>query len=98
MTERSAVPPEEPGGSPRTDPRLTARGGRPISRKSLLRAAVAASAVPLVAGGGAALARDTGAGAVPLAPTPACDDGDDPTPTRWRAPTSNPTPRRAPAW
>ncbi len=42
MTERSAVPPEEPGGSPRTDPRQTAPGGRPISRKSLLRAAVAA--------------------------------------------------------
>ncbi|MYU37613.1 dioxygenase [Streptomyces sp. SID8358] len=86
MTERSAVPPEEPGGSPRTDPRLTARGGRPISRKSLLRAAVAVSAVPLVAGGGAALARDTGSGAVPLAPTPACDDGDDPTPDQMEGP------------
>lgn len=64
MTERSAVPPEETGGTPRNDSRQTT--GRPISRKSLLKAAVAASAVPLVVGGGAALARDAGpAGTTP---------------------------------
>lgn len=38
-----------------------------------------ATAVPLFAGGGVALARDTGASGAPLAPTPDCDDGDEPT-------------------
>ncbi|KDQ68029.1 carbohydrate-binding protein [Streptomyces halstedii] len=85
MTERSAVPPEETGGTPRNDSRQAT--GRPISRKSLLKAAVAASAVPLVVGGGAALARDAGrAGTTPLALTPSCDDGDDPTPEQMEGP------------
>lgn len=52
---------------------------RPISRKSLLRAALVATAVPLFAGTGVALARDTRATGLPLAPTPDCDDGDEPT-------------------
>ncbi|MCX4771680.1 MULTISPECIES: carbohydrate-binding protein [unclassified Streptomyces] len=52
---------------------------RRISRKTLLKAALVATAVPLFAGTGVALARDTGSTGVPLAPTPDCDDGDDPT-------------------
>ncbi|WP_405810788.1 dioxygenase [Streptomyces sp. NBC_01520] len=80
MTERSAVPPE---GSDGTSP--AGSRGRPISRKSLLRAAVAAGAVPLVAGG-VALARDTGSDGSPLALTPACDDGDGPTHEQMEGP------------
>jgi protocatechuate 3,4-dioxygenase beta subunit len=53
---------------------------RPISRKNLLRAAVAAgAAVPLLATGTVALARDAGTQGRDLTPTPFCDDGDDPT-------------------
>ncbi|CAL9420594.1 carbohydrate-binding protein [Streptomyces sp. Tu 3180] len=60
---------------------------RRISRKSLLRAAVAAgAAVPLLATGTVALARDAGARGGPLAPTPFCDDGDDPTPDQMEGP------------
>ncbi|MEZ7001944.1 carbohydrate-binding protein [Streptomyces sp. AD55] len=59
-----------------------------ISRKALLKAAVAAgAAVPLLVGGGSALARD--AARTPgrtLAPTPYCDDGDDPTPDQMEGP------------
>ncbi|MER7724601.1 carbohydrate-binding protein [Streptomyces sp. NPDC096323] len=62
-------------------------GDRPISRKNLLKAALAATTVPLLAGGGVALARDTGsAGVLPLAPTPDCDDGDDPTHDQMEGP------------
>ncbi|WP_407111272.1 carbohydrate-binding protein [Streptomyces sp. DSM 116494] len=60
---------------------------RPISRKNLLRAAVAAgAAVPLLATGTVALARETGSRGRPLAPTPYCDDGDDPTPDQMEGP------------
>ncbi|MFF2958614.1 carbohydrate-binding protein [Streptomyces sp. NPDC057963] len=52
---------------------------RRISRKTLLKAALVVGAVPLLAGGGVALARDAGSGGRPLAPTPNCDDGDGPT-------------------
>ncbi|MFF9350262.1 carbohydrate-binding protein [Streptomyces sp. NPDC014734] len=52
---------------------------RRISRKTLLKAALVAGAVPLLAGGGVALARDAGTSGKPLALTPDCDDGDDPT-------------------
>ncbi|MFD9539578.1 carbohydrate-binding protein [Streptomyces sp. NPDC060022] len=69
--------PEAPDGTP---------GDRRISRKSLLKAAVAASAAPLIAGGGVALARDTGSAGSPVVPTPACDDGDDPTPPQMEGP------------
>lgn len=69
--------PQAPDGAP---------GDRRISRKSLLKAAVAASAAPLIAGGGVALARDTGSAGSPLTPTPACDDGDDPTPPQMEGP------------
>lgn len=64
--------PDEPGTGTGAD--------RPISRKSLLRAAVAAgAAVPLLATGTVALARDAGGQGRDLTPTPFCDDGDDPT-------------------
>ncbi|MBO0915036.1 carbohydrate-binding protein [Streptomyces laculatispora] len=59
---------------------------RRISRKTLLKAALVATAVPLFAGTGVALARDTGSTGVPLAPTPDCDDGDDPTHDQMEGP------------
>ncbi|MFF5900351.1 carbohydrate-binding protein [Streptomyces argenteolus] len=85
MTESSAVPPEASGGTPR-NASGPAPAGRPLSRKNLLRAAVAAGAVPLLAGGGVALARDSRSGGTPPALTPACDDGDDPTPEQMEGP------------
>ncbi|MER7188692.1 carbohydrate-binding protein [Streptomyces flaveolus] len=65
------------------------RGAEPgVSRKTLLRAAVAAgAAVPLLATGAVALARDSArAPGTTLAPTPFCDDGDDPTPDQIEGP------------
>ncbi|MEU9093704.1 carbohydrate-binding protein [Streptomyces sp. NPDC048428] len=61
-------------------------GDRRISRKTLLKAALVATAVPLLAGGGVALARDAGSAGVPLAPTPDCDDGDGPTHDQMEGP------------
>ncbi|MBP0455941.1 dioxygenase family protein [Streptomyces montanisoli] len=59
---------------------------RGISRKGLIKAALLTGAVPLVTGGGVAWARDRDHSATParrpagpLAPTPACHDGDEPT-------------------
>lgn len=68
--------------------------GRPISRKNLLRAAVAAgAAAPLLATGTVALARE--AKGRTLSPTPYCDDGDDPTPDQMEGPYFKPnSPRR----
>ncbi|KIQ64930.1 dioxygenase [Kitasatospora griseola] len=55
-------------------------GDRQISRKSLLKAAALAGAVPVLIGGGTALARDTAAAGGNTAPlTPDCHDGDAPT-------------------
>ncbi|WP_437108027.1 carbohydrate-binding protein [Streptomyces sp. enrichment culture] len=73
--------PDAPGpGAPGTDSGAGTGADRRISRKSLLRAAVAAgAAVPLLATGTVALARDAGTRTRPLTPTPFCDDGDDPT-------------------
>ncbi|MGW4455827.1 dioxygenase family protein [Streptomyces albidoflavus] len=59
---------------------------RGVSRKNLLRAALGAGALPLLTGGGVALARDTTGTGGPLDPTPACDDGDDPTPEQMEGP------------
>ncbi|MEU0741102.1 carbohydrate-binding protein [Streptomyces sp. NPDC006134] len=74
---------------------------RPVSRKNVLRAAVAAgAAIPLLATGAAALAGDADAGNAgsrkrSLAPTPSCDDGDDPTPDQMEGPYFKPnSPRR----
>lgn len=58
---------------------------RGISRKNLIKAALLAGTVPLVTGGGVALARDRASGgssgtrARRLSVTPACSDGDEPT-------------------
>ncbi|MFI6949302.1 carbohydrate-binding protein [Streptomyces sp. NPDC050422] len=71
------TPEQTPGGS---------AGDRHISRKTLLKAALVATAVPLLAGGGVALARDAGSAGVPLAPTPDCDDGDGPTHDQMEGP------------
>ncbi|MFI8947695.1 carbohydrate-binding protein [Streptomyces sp. NPDC053750] len=73
--------PDEPGPG--------AAGDRGISRKTLLRAAVAAgAAVPLLATGSIALARDAArsSSGQALTPTPFCDDGDDPTPDQMEGP------------
>ncbi|MGZ3100272.1 dioxygenase family protein [Streptomyces sp. H62] len=62
---------------------------RGVSRKTLLRAAVAAgAAVPLLATGSLALARDAARSPTgrTLPPTPFCDDGDDPTPDQMEGP------------
>ncbi|MGW1225073.1 dioxygenase family protein [Streptomyces sp. NPDC001478] len=69
----------DPTSAPLPDPADGTPADRRISRKSLLKAALVASAVPLLAGGGVALARDNAAAGAPLAPTPECDDGDGPT-------------------
>ncbi|MFF2197809.1 carbohydrate-binding protein [Streptomyces sp. NPDC058157] len=56
--------------------------GRRVSRKTVLRAAAALGAAPLLIGGRVALARDLPApGAAGLAPTPDCHDGDGDGPT-----------------
>ncbi|AQS68638.1 carbohydrate-binding protein [Streptomyces pactum] len=97
MTSDTPAIPDEPGPDPhtRTGTRIDADtgtgtgGGRGISRKTLLRAAVAAgAAVPLLATGSIALARDAARSAAgrPLPPTPSCDDGDDPTPDQMEGP------------
>ncbi|MEU2224886.1 carbohydrate-binding protein [Streptomyces sp. NPDC018347] len=67
--------PDEPG-----PPRL-------VRRKTVLRAALAATAaIPLALSGGPALARTlTGSGTEPRL-TPSCDDGDDPTPEQIEGP------------
>ncbi|CAL9350799.1 carbohydrate-binding protein [Streptomyces sp. enrichment culture] len=79
-----------------TTPSPDEQGG--ISRKNLLRAAVAAGAsVPLLATGGIALARDAvrSDDTRSLTPTPYCDDGDDLTPDQMEGPYFKPnSPRR----
>ncbi|AUG75657.1 dioxygenase [Kitasatospora sp. MMS16-BH015] len=50
-----------------------------ISRKTVLKAAAALGAAPLLIGGGVALAREQAGTGRPLGLTPACDDGDEPT-------------------
>ncbi|MGW3231881.1 dioxygenase family protein [Kitasatospora sp. NPDC001095] len=50
-----------------------------ISRKTVLKAAAALGAAPLLVGGGVALARDQIHGGEPLGLTPECHDGDAPT-------------------
>lgn len=70
------------------EPTDTPRSPR-ISRKNLLRAAVAAIPIPLIAGAAPALARtrDT---ATPLEPTPRCQDGDE-TPEQIEGPYFKPS-------
>ncbi|MEV5968585.1 carbohydrate-binding protein [Streptomyces sp. NPDC051921] len=58
-----------------------------VTRKAVLRAALAAGmAAPAVLMGVPALARNLDAGTVAPALTPACDDGDDPTPAQIEGP------------
>ncbi|GAA2892717.1 dioxygenase family protein [Nonomuraea rubra] len=57
--------------------RAEKQGG--ISRKTLFKAALIATPVPLLAAQVPALARQTAETGGPLTPTPYCDDGDDPT-------------------
>ncbi|WP_418958491.1 carbohydrate-binding protein [Streptomyces tritici] len=63
-------------------------GTGPVTRKAVLRAALAAGmAAPAVLVGVPALARTlTGPDAPAPEPTPACDDGDDPTPPQMEGP------------
>ncbi|MEV5380989.1 dioxygenase [Streptomyces nondiastaticus] len=73
-----------------------AAGRRPLSRKTLLKAALVALPLPALIGGGAALARDHRPSDGPLPPTPFCDDGDDPTPPQIEGPYFKPaSPERA---
>ncbi|MEC4573114.1 carbohydrate-binding protein [Streptomyces virginiae] len=60
---------------------------RRVTRKAVLRAALAATAaVPVALIGGPALARTLAPGAGPVPLTPACDDGDHPTPEQTEGP------------
>ncbi|MGK5548768.1 dioxygenase [Streptomyces sp. URMC 127] len=74
-----------------------AAGRRPLSRKTLLKAAaLVALPLPALLGGGPALARDHRPSDGPLPPTPYCDDGDDPTPPQIEGPYFKPrSPERA---
>ncbi|MEU6999025.1 carbohydrate-binding protein [Nonomuraea sp. NPDC046570] len=57
-----------------------------ITRKTLLKAALIAAPLPLLATAVPALARDASSSGVLLTPTPFCDDGDDPTPPQTEGP------------
>ncbi|MFE0800456.1 carbohydrate-binding protein [Streptomyces sp. NPDC058812] len=89
MTSDAPTTPDEPGTGPGPDTDTGTTADRGISRKTLLRAAVAAgAAVPLLATGSIALARDAARSSTgkALPPTPFCDDGDDPTPDQMEGP------------
>jgi len=74
---------------------------RRISRKSVLRAAMAAAPAAVLLGAGAAgaapaLARDRVGEGQRLEPTPTCDDGDEPTPPQMEGPYFKPnSPQRS---
>ncbi|MFH8219441.1 carbohydrate-binding protein [Streptomyces sp. NPDC018057] len=71
--------PDGPGSGSGSSPDSDSAAGRGISRKSLLKAAVAAgAAIPLLTGT-VALARDAVGQGRALPATPDCDDGDGPT-------------------
>lgn len=72
----SAQGPEREPGSPRL-----------VRRKTVLRAALAATAaIPVALAGGPALARSSAASGTAPDLTPSCDDGDDPTPEQMEGP------------
>ncbi|MDF9810839.1 carbohydrate-binding protein [Streptomyces sp. SPB162] len=76
------TPHDESSGSPALEEH------RGISRKNLIKAALLAGTVPLLTGGGVALARDRAVAAPnrPLSATPACHDGDATTLTNIEGP------------
>ncbi|MTE17977.1 dioxygenase [Streptomyces sp. TRM43335] len=90
MTDETTPRPSAPGDERRDRPAL--------SRKNLLKGALLAAPVPLLLGGAPALARTLRPAAERgerLAPTPYCDDGDDPTPPQMEGPYFKPnSPRR----
>ncbi|MEV7547799.1 carbohydrate-binding protein [Streptomyces sp. NPDC089915] len=78
--------PEEPTATPTPTP-ATTEDGRRVSRKAVLRAAAALGAAPFLIGAPVALARERPAsGGTPLAPTPECHDGDEPTVEQMEGP------------
>ncbi|UNO39264.1 carbohydrate-binding protein [Streptomyces sp. MST-110588] len=88
-------PGPQPGSRPGPQPGPQSGPKAGISRKNLLKVAVAAVPLPMLFGG-VALARDTRATDRPLVPTPYCDDGDDPTPPQIEGPYFKPdSPLRA---
>ncbi|MBB5937924.1 dioxygenase family protein [Streptomyces zagrosensis] len=71
------------------DPTQASTNGRPsrgVTRKTLLKAAIAAAPLPFVLGGVSWARDDTTPSGQPLAPTPYCDDNDDPTPPQMEGP------------
>ncbi|MFJ4326798.1 carbohydrate-binding protein [Streptomyces tricolor] len=76
-------------GAGTDDPGTEGRPGSPrlVRRKTVLRAALAATAaIPVALAGGPALARTFAAGGTAPQLTPACDDGDNPTPEQMEGP------------
>lgn len=70
-----------------SSPSSSAESSRLVTRKTVLRAALAAgAAVPAALIGGPALARTFTATGTPVPLTPSCDDGDDPTPEQIEGP------------
>lgn len=85
---------EAPGTANGTPSGPPPRGG--ISRKTVLRAAMAAAPAAILLGGAPALARDRATEGTSLTPTPFCDDGDDPTPPQMEGPYFKPnSPQRS---
>ncbi|GGS21511.1 dioxygenase [Streptomyces aureoverticillatus] len=103
----SEQPPGPPAGEPLDPGAAAAPAAHPgasapaaehkgPSRKTVLRAALAAGvAVPVAMMGAPALARTSAGSGTPLEVTPSCDDGDDPTPPQTEGPYFKPnSPRR----
>jgi protocatechuate 3,4-dioxygenase beta subunit len=73
--------PDDPGADREAESR------RLVRRKTVLRAALAATAaIPVALAGGPALARTAAASGTAPDLTPSCDDGDDPTPEQMEGP------------
>ncbi|MGY0230908.1 dioxygenase family protein [Longispora urticae] len=64
----------------------TPPAGEGIRRKTILKAALLALPVPMLIGALPSIAEGTTPHGQPLAPTPFCDDGDDPTPAQTEGP------------
>ncbi|MEU3295023.1 carbohydrate-binding protein [Streptomyces longwoodensis] len=78
---RHGAGPDDPGAEPGTG------SARLVRRKTVLRAALAATAaIPVALAGGPALARTAAASGTAPELTPSCDDGDHPTPEQTEGP------------